>query len=188
MSETTQTFVTLIGSLRKGSYHATIGKALPELAPHGVEIQPLGSIGDIPHYSADLQAEGFPEAVLIMAKQIEESDGLIIITPEYNYSIPGVLKNTLDWLSRVAPQPLAGKPVLIQTATPGNAGGARAQYHLRQVLVFFDAMVMNKPEVMVPQVHNKISDDTLVDEETRAFLAAQLETFSSFAARMNREG
>jgi chromate reductase len=187
MSDTTQTFVTLVGSLRQDSYHAAIARTLPELAPRGVEIRPLGSIGDIPHYDADLQAEGFPQAVQIMAAEIDRADGLIIVTPEYNYSIPGVLKNTLDWISRVSPQPLAGKPVLIQTASPGNAGGVRAQYHLRQILVFFDAMVLNKPEAMVPQVHNKISDGTLVDEETRAFLSSQLEAFSSFAAHINRD-
>ncbi|WP_221799762.1 NADPH-dependent FMN reductase [Oceanobacter mangrovi] len=186
MSDTSQTFVTLVGSLRKGSHHAAIARTLPELVPHGVTIQPLGSIGDIPHYNSDVQEQGFPAEVLAMAKAIEAADGLIIITPEYNYSIPGVLKNALDWLSRVAPQPLAGKPVLIQTATPGQAGGARAQYHLRQVLVFFDAMVMNKPEAMVPQVHNKISEGVLVDEETRTFLSAQLDAFSKFATKMNR--
>ncbi|TCK04071.1 NADPH-dependent FMN reductase [Marinobacterium mangrovicola] len=187
MSDTTQTFVTLVGSLRKGSFHAAIASSLPELATKGVEIKPLGSIGDIPHYDADVQAEGFPAAVQAMADEIAKADGLIIVTPEYNYSVPGVLKNTLDWISRVSPQPLAGKPVLIQTASPGNAGGCRAQYHLRQILVFFDAMVMNKPEAMVPQVHNKVSDDKLVDEETRSFLAAQLETFSAFATRINRD-
>lgn len=187
MSDTTQTFVTLTGSLRIGSYHATIANTLPALAPHGVSIKPLGSIGDIPHYNADVQTQGFPEEVLAMANQIEAADGLIIVTPEYNYSIPGVLKNALDWLSRVSPQPLAGKPVLIQTATPGMAGGARAQYHLRQILVFFDAMVFNKPEAMVSQVHNKIQNNELVDEDTRAFLAAQLEAFSKFAVKMNRD-
>lgn len=187
MSETTQSFVTLVGSLRTGSYHTTIANTLPALAPHGVTIKPLGSIGDIPHYNADVQADGFPDAVLAMAKQIAEADGLIIVTPEYNYSIPGVLKNALDWLSRVAPQPIANKPVLIQTATPGMAGGARAQYHLRQILVFFDALVFNKPEAMVSQVHNKIQNNELVDEDTRAFLGVQLEAFSKFAAKMNRE-
>ena len=84
-----------------------------------------------------------------MAEKITAADGVIIVTPEYNYSVPGILKNALDWLSRLSPQPLAGKPVAIQTASPGLIGGARAQYHLRQSLVFLDALVLNKPEAMV---------------------------------------
>lgn len=119
-------FVTLLGSLRKGSIHAALAGALPSLAPDGVKISALGSIGELPHYDPDLQAVGFPPAVLAMADGIRSADGVIIVTPEYNYSVPGALKNALDWLSRMTPQPLAGKPVAIQTGSPGMIGGARA--------------------------------------------------------------
>ena len=103
-------FVTLLGSSRKRSYHAAIAQSLASLAGPGVTISALGSSADIPHYDADVQAEGFPEAVLTMAEAIRSSDGIIFVTPEYNYSVPGTLKNALDWLSRLSPQPFAGKP------------------------------------------------------------------------------
>jgi chromate reductase len=117
-----------------------------------------------------------------MASMIAEADGLIIVSPEYNYSVPGVLKNALDWLSRVSPQPLVGKPVMIESASPGVIGGARMQYHLRQILVFFDAKVMNKPEAMIGQAMGKISEGKLTDAATREFLGKQLQAFADFAA------
>ncbi|SDV48759.1 NADPH-dependent FMN reductase [Chitinasiproducens palmae] len=181
-------FVTLLGSLRHGSYNAAIARALPELAPAGVTLSPLGSVGDFPLYDADVQAEGFPAPVLAMADQIRAADGVIVVTPEYNYSIPGGLKNAIDWLSRVSPPPFAGKPLAIQTASPGALGGARAQYHLRQTCVFLDALVLNKPEVMVGQVASKVDAETLTltDASTREFIAGQLKVFAEFARRAAR--
>ncbi|MBV1833439.1 NADPH-dependent FMN reductase [Novacetimonas pomaceti] len=179
-------FVTLLGSLRKASFNAAVARALPELAPEGVSISPLGSIADFPHYSQDTQDAGFPPPVLAMAEAIRNADGVIIVTPEYNYSVPGVLKNAIDWLSRVTPQPLAAKPVAIQTASPGMIGGARAQYHLRQSLVFLNAFVLNRPEAMIGQVAGKVDADTLelTDGVTREFLATQLAAFSQFARKL----
>jgi chromate reductase len=178
-------FVTLLGSLRKGSYNAALARALPALAPTGVTIQALGSVGDFPLYNGDIQAEGFPAAVLAMAEAIAKANGVIIVTPEYNYSVPGVLKNAFDWLSRLPAQPFAGKPTLIQTASPGMVGGARAQYHLRQILVFLDAAVMNKPEVMVGQMMSKldVESSTITDEATRTIVAGQLKMFTTFVRR-----
>lgn len=177
------TFVVLLGSLRKASFNAAIARALPELAPEGVTVQALGSIGDFPIYDMDRQAEGMPPEVTEMAEAIRASDGVIIVTPEYNYSIPGGLKNALDWLSRVSPQPFIGKPVAIQTASPGMIGGARCQYHLRQVLVFLDARTLNKPEVIIGQVSSKVDPDTLTltDEATRGFIKTQLEALATVA-------
>lgn len=178
-------FVTLLGSLRKASYNAAIARALPALAPDGVTIQPLGSVGDFPLYNADTQAEGFPPAVLAMGEAIRKADGVIIVTAEYNYSVPGVLKNAIDWLSRLPAQPFAGKPTAIQSGSPGLIGGARAQYHLRQILVFLDATVMNKPEVMVGQVMTKVdaTSGELTDQATRDFITGQLNAFAAFARR-----
>ena len=176
-------FVTLTGSLRGASFNAAIARTLPELAPENVTISALGSPGDFPHYNADVQQEGFPAAVVAMAEAIHKADGLIIVTPEYNYSVPGVLKNALDWLSRYNPQPLAGKPVLIETASPGAIGGARAQYHLRQILVFFDAQVLNKPEAMIGKVTDKVTDGVLSDQDTRDFLTRQLAAFTQFSQK-----
>lgn len=176
-------FVTLTCSLRAGSFNAAIAAALPELAPEDVIFEPLGSPGLFPHYSQDIEAAGFPAEVLTMADAIIKADGLIIITPEYNHSIPGVLKNALDWLSRVSPQPIAGKPVLIQSASPGRLGGVRAQMHLRQILGYFDARILNKPEAIIGEVSDKVTDGILTDESTRQFLSRQLLAFRDFAAK-----
>jgi chromate reductase len=178
-------FLTLLGSLRKASYNAAIARALPGLAPDDSTIQPLGSIGTLPLYNADIQAEGFPQPVLTMAEAIAKADGVIIVTPEYNYSVPGGLKNALDWLSRLPSQPFAGKPTALQSGSPGLFGGARAQYHLRQTLLFLDAAVMNKPEVMVGQIVSKVDAGTgeLTDQATRDVIAAQLKAFAAFVRR-----
>jgi chromate reductase len=178
-------FVTLLGSLRKASYNGVIARALPGLAPEGVTIAALGSVGEFPLYNADIQAGGFPAPVQAMAEAIAKADGVIIVTPEYNYSVPGVLKNALDWMSRLPVQPFAGKPVAIQTGSPGAIGGARAQYHLRQILVFLDTAVMNKPEVMVGQIMTKVDAGTgeITDQATSDFIAAQLIAFAAFVRR-----
>jgi chromate reductase len=183
-------FVTLLGSLRKASFNAVVARALPSLAPDGVTIQPLGSVGAFPLYNADIQADGFPQPVLAMGEAIASADGVIIVTPEYNYSVPGGLKNAIDWLSRLPNQPFAGKPTAIQSGSPGMIGGARAQYHLRQTLVFLDAAVMNKPEVMISQIMTKVDTATgeLTDQPTRDFIAAQLLAFAVFTRRWGRAG
>ena len=174
----------LCGSLRRASYNAAIARALPGLAPEGMTITPLGSIGDFPIYNADIQAEGFPAPVTAMAEAIRAADGVIIVTPEYNYSIPGGLKNAIDWLSRLKDQPFAGKPLAIQSASMSIFGGVRVQYHLRQSAVFLDAPVLNKPEVMVPQAQNKISESgEITDSATRDVIAAQLKAFLPFVRR-----
>lgn len=169
-------FAVLLGSLRKSSYNHSIANTLDELAPENVQVSLLGSIGDIPHYSADAQTIGFPPHVSQMAEAIAVADALVIVTPEYNYSVPGVLKNTLDWLSRITPQPLRRKAVAIQTASPGMLGGVRAQYHLRQILVSMDARVLNRPEVVVGGVADKIDQVSklLRDPDTREVIATQL--------------
>jgi chromate reductase len=181
-------FVVLLGSLRKASLNRVIAHALPALAPDGVTIEQLGSVGDIPHYDPDLQAEGIPATVVTMAEKIAAADGVVIVTPEYNYSVPGALKNALDWLSRVQPQPFAGKAVALQTASPGVIGGARAQYHLRQILVFLDAHVLNKPEVMVGQATAKVDVEAgaISDAGTADFIKGQLTALASLAHRLKK--
>lgn len=176
-------FVYMLGSLRKGSLNAVVARELAALAPAGVEVSALDPVGDLPHYDADIQAEGFPEAVLKMGQSIRAADALIIVTPEYNYSVPGALKNALDWLSRLPDTPVAGKPVAIQTVSPGAIGGARAQYHLRQIMVFLDGRVLNKPEVMIGQAAQKIDVDgsRLTDQSTRDFITRQLQALADMA-------
>ncbi len=176
-------FVTLLGSLRHGSYNAAIARALPSLSPDGVTIAALGSVGSFPLYDEDLEKTGFPADVMAMGDTIRLADGVIIVTPEYNYFIPGALKNALDWLSRLPNQPFAGKPVAIQTASRGMLGGVRAQYHLRQILVYLDAAVLNKPEVMIGHVAGKVDGEPpeLTDEETRQHLSKQIAAFAHFS-------
>jgi chromate reductase len=183
-----QNVIVICGSLRKGSYNALIARNLPALAPAGMSIVPSPPIGTLPLYNFDIQNEqGFPAAVTALGDAIRAADGVMFVTPEYNYSVPGVLKNAIDWVSRLQNQPLAGKPVAIQSASPSVLGGARAQYHLRQMMVFLDALVFNKPEIMVTFVNTKVDEaqGVLTDEPTRKIIAQQLEAFSKFIARLS---
>ncbi|MFG1350301.1 NADPH-dependent FMN reductase [Xanthobacter autotrophicus] len=177
------TWVVLVGSVRKGSLNAALARALADLAPEGVKIALLPSVADMPLYDGDIETAGFPGQVSAVGDRVKAADALIIVTPEYNYSVPGGLKNALDWLSRLKTQPLKGKPTLIMSASPGSMGGARAQYHLRQVLVAVDAHVMNAPEVMVAQAHTKITDGVLTDPGTRDFVGKQLAAFQGFVKK-----
>ncbi|EJK3484452.1 NAD(P)H-dependent oxidoreductase [Salmonella enterica] len=186
MSETLNV-VTLLGSLRKGSFNGMVARTLPKVAPAGMTVSPLPSIGEIQLYDADIQQEeGFPASVEALAEQIRNADGVVIVTPEYNYSVPGGLKNAIDWLSRLPEQPLAGKPVLIQTSSMGAIGGARCQYHLRQILVFLDAMVMNKPEFMGGVIQNKVDPQAgeVIDQSTLDHLTSQLTAFGDYIQRV----
>jgi chromate reductase, NAD(P)H dehydrogenase (quinone) len=176
-------FVGMVGSLRKASFNAAIARALPGLAPEGVTIEPLPSVGEFPLYNHDIQLDGFPPVVTKTVEAIRKADGVIIVTPEYNHSYPGVLKNAIDWISRVPNQPFAGKPVALQTSSPSLFGGLRAQLPLRHVFVYLDGRMLNKPEIIIPQVNTKIdaASGELTDPATRGFLADQLKAFASFA-------
>lgn len=178
--------VGICGSLRAGSLNRMLMNSLQDLAPAGMTITEAPGIGDIPLFNGDvLAADGVPASITALADAVAAADGVIIVTPEYNFSVPGGLKNALDWVSRLPDQPFAGKPVAIQTASPGPLGGARVQYHLRQVLVFLDAMVMSKPEVFVGLAGQRIDADAgrLADEDSRKFVAAHLESFAAYIGR-----
>ena len=186
MSSDTIRVLGICGSLRTGSYNAAALQAAAAVAPTGITLEQVGLAG-IPLYDEDVRSAGAPPAVSALAKAIAMADAVLIATPEYNYSIPGVLKNAIDWLSRLDPQPFAGKPVAILGASMGRLGTARAQYHLRQVFVFLDAMVLNKPEVMIAAAHTLVDDSgTLTDETTRKFLADQLVALAAHARRLRR--
>jgi chromate reductase, NAD(P)H dehydrogenase (quinone) len=179
--------LTICGSLRKGSFNAMLANSLPALAPSSMAITPAASIGTMPLYNFDVQQEhGFPAPVLALCDAIRAADGVIFVTPEYNYSVPGVLKNAIDWLSRVPKQPFANKAVALQSASPSTLGGARAQYHLRQMLVFLDAFVLNRPEIIVTFAHTKIDEPKgeVTDEPTREIIRQQLAAFAKFILRV----
>src|SRR5215212_3678860 len=178
--------ISICGSLRKGSFNRMLMNSLPPLAPGGMKIKEAPSFAEFPLYNADIQnSTGFPAAVNVLADAIRSADGVIIVTPEYNFSIPGGLKNALDWVSRLPNQPFIGKPIAIQSASPGPLGGARIQYELRKSLVFLDALTMNKPEIFVGNCVAKFDEKTgeLKDETTINFIKQQLEAFSSFIER-----
>ncbi len=169
------------GSLRAGSFNTKLLKAAAGMAPAGmtVEIVPLG---DVPLYNGDEDQPGSqPQAALTLADKLRGADGILISTPEYNYSFSGVLKNAIDWLSRVQPQPFDGKPVGIIGAAAGQIGTARAQYHLRQVLVCLNPRVMARPEYFMGAAHTRFDEDgTLSDRGSADFLAKYMAAFKAW--------
>jgi chromate reductase len=140
----------------------------------------------IPPYNADVQARGFPEPVTTLGEAIRRADGIIIVSPEYNYSIPGVLKNAIDWVSRLNDQPFKNKPIALQSASQGILGGARGQYHLRQSMVFLDASVFNRPEIIIASAKGKFDEalGQISDEATRGLIKQQLAAFLPFVQRI----
>jgi chromate reductase len=187
MAKTGLDVVSICGSLRKGSYNAALMRTLPALAPPGMRITAAPSFADFPLYNADHQnASGFPPPVTALAEAIRAADGVIIVSPEYNFSIPGGLKNAIDWLSRLKEQPFFEKPVALQSASRGALGGARMQYHLRQTMIFLDAFVFPRPEVFVTFAPQKFDETTLElkDEATRHVVAQQLTGFANFIRRV----
>src|SRR5437868_9176216 len=148
----------ICGSLRKGSYNAALARALPALAPPALALRYAAPLDSIPPYNADVQDAGNPPSVVALTEAIRAADGLIIVSPEYNWSIPGVLKNAIDWVSKMKNQPFAMKPVAIQSAATGLLGGSRMQYHLRQSLTSIDAVLFGRPEVIVSFAGQKFDD------------------------------
>src|ERR1700737_3019285 len=141
--------LTICGSLRKNSYNAALARALPALAPEGMKFTPAPPFGTMPHYNHDDQdATGFPASVTAFADAIRAADGVVIASPEYNWTIPGSLKNAIDWVSRIKDQPFKDKPVALQSAAGGILGGSRAQYHLRQSLTSVDVTLFGPPAVL----------------------------------------
>ncbi|MDX1485469.1 MAG: NADPH-dependent FMN reductase [Alphaproteobacteria bacterium] len=174
----------IAGSLRAQSLNKAALRAAIAGAPTGVSISEA-EIGDLPLYNQDIQAAGFPEAVIRLGRQIVAADAILFVTPEYNYSVPGVLKNAIDWISRLPDQPFAGKPAAIIGVSPGNLGTARAQYHLRQIGVFLDLHFLNKPEVMIGQATAKFDDDgRLTDEDTLGRIEALLGALVDWTRRL----
>jgi chromate reductase len=180
--------VSICGSLRKGSYNRMVLSALPGFAPAGMAIKEGPTFATFPLYDADLQnSSGFPRPVTVLADAIRGADGVIFCTPEYNFSLPGGLKNAIDWVSRLPNQPFAGKPIAITSASPGPLGGGRVQYDLRRCMVFLDALTLNKPEVFIGSAASKFDEKSgaITDETTRGFIKQQLEAFANF---INRHG
>jgi chromate reductase, NAD(P)H dehydrogenase (quinone) len=185
MADKTFSVISICGSLRKGSYNRIVMNALPALAPEGMKITEAPPFNEFPLYNADAQnATGFPAPVQKLADAVRAADGVIFNTPEYNFGIPGGLKNAIDWVSRVPNQPFAGKLVALQSASPGPLGGGRVQYDMRRAMVFLDAMTLNKPEIFIGNCAQRIDDKTgkITDEVTIGFIRQQLAAFAKFMA------
>lgn len=178
----------IAGSLRSGSLNRALLRAAEDLAPQEMVFRTF-DLSAIPLYNGDVEAQGEPAPVIEFKQAIRESDALLIATPEYNYGIPGVLKNAIDWASRPpGNSPLAGKPAAIMGASMGMGGTIRAQLSLRQSFVFTEVHAMLKPEVLVAKAHEKFdAEGRITDDATRKqigkFLSAFLEWIGRFQTR-----
>jgi chromate reductase len=172
------------GSLRKASFNTMALHAAQKLLPAGA-IMETAEIGSLPLYNDDVRAVGFPPNVQALRDQIAAADALLIVTPEYNYSIPGVLKNAVDWASRPPDQPFNNKAIAIMGASPGALGTARAQYHLRQCFVFLNGWVVNKPEVMIGAANTRFNEaGELTDETTKKLIGELLQSVMALARKL----
>ena len=180
--------VVICGSLRKKSYNAALARALPALAPDGMAIKPAPAWDKLPVYNNDLEdSAGIPAEAAAWGDAIRSADGVVIVSPEYNWSIPGGLKNAIDWASRMKEVPFKGKPVALQSCARGPLGGARMQYHLRQSLTSIEAFLFGRPEIFVSFSANKFDANTLdlTDQPTIDIVKQQLAGFEKFIRRLN---
>jgi chromate reductase len=172
------------GSLRKGSWNTSVLRAAQGLAPAGMTIE-IGAIADIPLYNEDVRAAGLPAPVERFRREIAAAEAVLFVSPEYNFSVPGVLKNAIDWASRPPDQPFNEKPVAIMGASGGPVGTARMQYDLRKILGGLNAFVMHKPEVFIGQAGTKIDEaGNLTDATTEDFIRKLLVALAAWAERM----
>jgi chromate reductase, NAD(P)H dehydrogenase (quinone) len=180
--------VAFAGSLRAGSYNRALARAVRELAPGSLAVT-VEEIDAIPLYNLDVERAAFPDAVTRLKHAIRAADGTLVITPEHNFSVSGVLKNAIDWISRPhGDGALRGKPVGILGASPGNIGTARAQMHLRTILVNLDAIVMPQPAVLIARAGEKFdAAGRLTDEETAKHIRDFLAAFARWIALISRQ-
>ena len=176
----------IAGSLRRQSYNRALLRAATQVAPEGATIE-VFEIDGIPPFSED-DEQSPPEKVVELKRRIREADAVLFVTPEYNYSIPGVLKNAIDWASRpYGDSAWSGKPAAVMGASVGAIGTARAQYHLRQVMVFLNMFPLNQPEVMVGGADERFDTvGNLTDEETREYVRLQLQSLADWTRRIGQ--
>jgi chromate reductase, NAD(P)H dehydrogenase (quinone) len=174
----------IAGSLRKGSYNRAALRAAQQLAPDDVRIE-IFELDGIPAFNQD-EERNPPEPVVQLKNKVRSADAILLVTPEYNYSVPGVLKNAIDWASRpYGDSAWSGKPVAIMGASGGIFGTARAQYHLRQIFVFLNMYPVNQPEVMIGQAQQRFdADGNLTDETSRKLIRQLLENLAAWTRRL----
>lgn len=173
------------GSLRKGSYNKALLRAAVALAPENAEVEIFEKLGDIPLFNQD-EESNLPDVVKEFKEKIRSSDAILFVTPEYNYSIPGFLKNAIDWASRpYGDNSWSGKPAAIMSSSSGMISGSRAQYHLRQIFVYLNIFPLNRPEIMVPQVQDKIDEQgDLIDKHTKEKIAELLQILVEWTTKI----
>jgi len=174
----------IAGSLRRESYNRAALRAAIELVPEGASIETF-ELDGIPGFNQD-EEQNPPAKVTELKKRIREADAILIVTPEYNYSIPGVLKNAIDWASRpYGDNAWNGKPAAIMGASVGTIGTARAQYHLRQMMVFLNMFPVNQPEVMIGNAAKRFdAQGKLTDDATKDFIRQLLQSLMEWTRRI----
>jgi chromate reductase len=174
----------IAGSLRKGSYNRAALRAAQQLVPQNAYIE-IFELNGIPPFNEDDEKDP-PQQVSLFKSRIRAADAILFATPEYNYSIPGVLKNAIDWASRpYGDSAWDGKPVAVMGASVGAMGTSRAQYHLRQTFVFLNMYPVNQPEVMIANAAKRFDDQgNLVDKDTREFIRKLLENLVAWTKRI----
>jgi chromate reductase, NAD(P)H dehydrogenase (quinone) len=172
------------GSLRAASFNSSALRTAREIAPDGLTID-IFDLAPIPLYNEDVHAKGFPPPVADFRARIKAANALLICSPEYNYSTSGVLKNAIDWASRPPDQPFDGKPIALLSASPAFTGGARAQYHLRQIFVYLNPFILNKPEVMISAAHTKFDESGKVtDDKVREQIRGLIDALKALTERL----
>ncbi|HEX7258488.1 MAG TPA: NAD(P)H-dependent oxidoreductase [Nitrososphaeraceae archaeon] len=174
------------GSLRVGSYNKSLLRTAADLMPEEVNLE-IFDIDGIPVFNQDIEND-MPKKVQDFKSKIREADAILIATPEYNYSVPGVLKNAIDWATRpYGDNPFNEKPVAIMSASVGMLGGARAQYHLRQIFVFLNMYPINGPEVIVTFAQDKFdANGKLIDENTQKYLRQLLQNLVNWTRQLKK--
>ena len=182
------TILGIAGSLRRASLNRAALRTAQQLAPAGTTLE-IHDLDGIPVFNEDAETP-LPAAVVELKRRVRTADAILFATPEYNYSVPGVLKNAIDWGSRpYGDSAWSGKPVAVMGASPGLLGTARAQYHLRQVFVFLNMHPVNQPEVMIAKAHERFdADGNLTDEKTRAIIVKLLNSLADWTRRLRQAG
>lgn len=176
----------IAGSLRRESYNRAALRAATELVPEGATLE-IFDLDGIPMFNQD-EEQNPPAKVVELKRLVREADAILFVTPEYNYSVPGVLKNAIDWASRpYGDSAWNGKPEAIMGASVGTLGTARAQYHLRQIMVFLNMFPINQPEVMIGNASKRFDQEgNLTDEQTKEFIRQLLQNLVAWTRRLGQ--
>lgn len=181
----------IAGSLRRGSYNRGLVRAAGEVLPPDTILEIYEGLGEIPPYNADVEQEGDPAPVRALKDRMRASDGLLIASPEYNYNVPGVLKNAIDWASR-PPGPASAlyhKPIALMGASTGNFGTARAQLSWRQTFLFTTSYVLLEPQVYVFHAADRFdADSNLKDDATKAFIKRLVNNLADWTRQLQAAG